>query len=701
MQANRFYSIVLLSVLTILFVIGNKNQGSSQTNLDSETEGLLENLIESFVENAESQDFDFNTLFERLERYFHHPLDLNLATEGDLLDILIFSDLQILNLISYKKEYGDLIDIRELQAVPGFEPDFIRLIFPFVRVSGEGLRYQRSLKEMLTTGRTEWFGRIERTLEERRGYTSADGDQSRYLGNPWRYYTRFRHQHQNRLSIGLTAEKDSGEPFFDKVNKYGFDFYSAHLYLRDQSRFLRDLAIGDYHISLGQGLIMHSGFGRGKSAFVTNISRGGRPIRPHTSVAEFGFNRGIAAHINIGKYYILAFGSSKKVDASVREEEDVFAGDDISRFFTSLQQTGLHRTPNEIANKNALRHSSGGLSIKRNFNQFQLGLNAVYNHFDIPQNRTIRPYNQFYFSGTDLVNVGVEYRYILRNINFFGETALSDNGGLATINGLLLGLHRYVSLAMLYRNLGTKYQAIYPNVFGENSAGNNESGLYVGIEIRPSRSLTVSAYADFWQHPWLRFRTDAPASGNEFFLRLQYSIRRKMSLYIQYRYKQRDQNKTEALPLRSLYEESRENIRVQLNINASNSIELRTRLENVWYSFDGQNETGIIIYQDVLYRPSGSPFSFTGRVSFFDTESFNSRIYAYENDLLYSFSIPPFSDRGYRYYINLRYRLTRSATLEARLSQTKYRNREVIGSGLETIEGNSRTDFKFQVRYVF
>lgn len=695
-------SVTFTTILCLSFTFFYAENIQAQRPLDPQTEDLLESLIESFVETTESVDFDFTNLFERLERFYHYPIDINTATEGDLLDMLIFSDLQIINLISYREEYGDFIDVRELQAVPGFEPDFIRLLLPFIRVTSDGLRYQRSIWDMLTSGRTEWFGRVERTLEERRGYTPGEEGQSRYLGNPWRYYTRFRHQHQNVLSIGLTAEKDPGEPFFDDVNKYGFDFYSAHFYLRDQSRFLRDLAIGDYHISLGQGLIMHSGFGRGKSAFVTNISRGDRPIRPHTSAAEFGFNRGIAAHVHIGDFQVVAFGSSLMVDGSVREEEaDDLAGDDISRFFTSIQQSGLHRTPTEIANKNAIRHSSGGLSIKRNFNRLQLGLNAVYNHFDIPQNRQIRPYNQFYFSGTDLLNVSMEYRYIHRNMNFFGETALSDNGGYATINGLLMGLHRNVSLALLYRNLGVKYQAIYPNVFGENSAGNNEEGFYAGIEIRPSRALTISGYFDFWNHPWLRFRTDGPAVGNEFFLRVQYSIRRKMNFYIQYRYKQREQNKTEDLPIRNLYEESRENLRLQLAINASPSIELRSRIENVWYSFDDQNETGFLVYQDILYRPSGSPFSFTARLSFFDTESFNSRIFAYENDLLYSFSIPPFSDRGYRYYINMRYRLTRTTTIEARISQTKYRNRETIGSGLETIDGNSRTDIKLQTRMVF
>ncbi|TVR82671.1 MAG: helix-hairpin-helix domain-containing protein [Saprospirales bacterium] len=676
---------------------------AAQVVIDLETEGLLESIVESFVESTDAESFDFNTLYDRLERYLNSPLDLNRAGEGDLTDMLIFSDLQIVNLIAYRQAYGDLVDVRELQVVPGFEPDFIRAIQPFVRVAGDGQRFHRPLGQMVTTGRTELFGSVGRTLEEKRGYTPGEEGQSRYLGNPWRYYMRFRHQHDNRLSYGLTAEKDPGEPFFDDVNKYGFDFYSAHFHLRDQSRFLRDLIVGDFHVSLGQGLIMHSGFGRGKSAFVTNISRGGRTLRPHTSVAEFGFNRGLAANMNIGDYNITAFASSLKVDGSVQIiEDDPAAGeDDLTRFFTSLQQSGLHRTPTEIRNKNAIRHSSAGLAVKRRFDRLTLGIHAVYNNFDIPQSRNIRPYNQFYFDGTDLFNAAVDYRFIYRNFNFFGETAISDNGGIATVNGMLIGLHRTVSLALLYRNLGIKYQAIYPNVFGESSVGNNESGFYAGLEIRPTRGITISSYIDLWQHPWLRFRTDASSRGNEFFVRFNYSIRRKLNVYAQYRVKTREQNITEDVAIRIMEEEVRENIRLHLSLNVTRELELRTRFDYTIYNFHDVSETGFMVFQDVLYRPMGSPISFTGRLSFFDTESFNSRIYAFENDLLYSFSVPPFSDRGYRYYLNLRYRPTRAITLEARIAQTKYTNRDQIGSGLETIEGNTRTDVKFQIRYLF
>ena len=48
-------------------------------------------------------------------------------------------------------------------------------------------------------------------------------------------------------------------------------------------------------------------------------------------------------------------------------------------------------------------------------------------------------------------------------------------------------------------------------------------------------------------------------------------------------------------------------------------------------------ETGYLIYQDVVYKPKSSPFSFSFRYGLFDTDSYNSRIYAYENDILYVF----------------------------------------------------------------
>ena len=95
------------------------------------------------------------------------------------------------------------------------------------------------------------------------------------------------------------------------------------------------------------------------------------------------------------------------------------------------------------------------------------------------------------------------------------------------------------------------------------------------------------------------------------------------------------------------------------------------------------------------------PFSGNIRLMYFETDDYNSRLYAYENDVLYSFSIPVFYDKGYRYYVNLNYDLGKKLTLWARWAQFIYTERETVGSGLDEIPKNRRSEVKLQLMYKF
>jgi hypothetical protein len=89
------------------------------------------------------------------------------------------------------------------------------------------------------------------------------------------------------------------------------------------------------------------------------------------------------------------------------------------------------------------------------------------------------------------------------------------------------------------------------------------------------------------------------------------------------------------------------------------------------------------------------------RLQYFETDGYDSRLYAYENDVLYSFSIPVFYDKGYRYYVNVNYDVNKKMTVWFRWAQTVFKNKETIGSGLDEIIGNKRTEVKLQMLYSF
>ncbi|MCB0666883.1 MAG: helix-hairpin-helix domain-containing protein [Saprospiraceae bacterium] len=690
-------SLALIGYLTVRFTC----TAFSQEDSLSQIPGYIQDQIETLLSDSESEaDFDFNDLGEAFRYHLTHPLHINRASEGDLEALNLLNDIQIADFLHYRDELGALESIQELQAIPSFDLNTIERILPFITIEDDRIFDGRSFSKMLIRGRNELYLRSSRVLEQQQGYRSIDNQPPKYLGNQNQYYVRFKHQFEQNLSYGFTLEKDPGEPFFNDVNKNGFDYSNFHLFVRNLNQVVHTVAIGDYSVSLGQGLIMHSGYGGGKSSFVTKIKRGGRTLRPYTSVNEAAALRGVATTFNLNPISITVFASRRKQDGNVLVDSS--DGPESIQSFSSLQISGLHRTTNEIEDKRAIQHQVIGTRLHFKKRSVAIGLNALNNHFDQPFERNLLPYNRFYFRGSSLSNASLDYGYRFRNFNFFGEIAASDNGAIGQTHGLLMGLSRYVDLALLYRNLAPRYQALQATPFIESSQANNEKGIYVGSEIKINPSFWISVYADYWSHPWLRFNADAPSNGKEHFIRLTYYKKRRLEAYLQIRSESKAINfRTDVDHVNRIGLRDRKNIRFHLSQKVHQNLELRNRIEFSKVDLAGGPESnGFLIYQDIIYKSIKLPLSFTTRLCYFDTDDYSSRIYAYENDILYSFSIPAFFNEGLRYYLNLRYRF-RNFTLEARMEQTRYRNQETISSGGEEITGNKRTRIKLQCRFAF
>jgi hypothetical protein len=241
------------------------------------------------------------------------------------------------------------------------------------------------------------------------------------------------------------------------------------------------------------------------------------------------------------------------------------------------------------------------------------------------------------------------------------------------------------------------------NVFGEVQQAFNEHGFYAGLNWNVAGPLRLSAYADVWTHPWLRFNVDAPSKGNEFLLRLEYYKKRKFTAYLQIRTKTRalnlrldDATSADVLPL------SRKQFRLHISQKLNKAVELRYRAEWIQAEQLGQTLTnGYLLYGDLIYKPMASPLSFTSRFAIFNSEDYNSRLYAFENNLLYTFAIPAYFNQGTRAYINVRWKISRHLLWEARFAKTWINQAEEIGSGLNRIDGNTRTEIATQIKLTF
>lgn len=662
-----------------------------------EDSGLFEQ-IENFLEEQD-EEVDVINLFDRLKILSEHPLDLNKSTAEQLFELRLLSEVQINQLFEHIELYGDLIAIEELQSIPSFTIEDINRLRSFVSVNS-GQRFQMSIPQMIKESRNVLYLKWARILEEKRGFTLNDDGEPRYLGDENRLLVRYRNNFENRFRMGFILEKDPGEQMFQSGQTAGFDYFSFHTYLKDYSHFLKDLSIGDYSISLGQGLISHNSFGSGKGGLVTRIINGGRVIRPYSSVFENGYYRGLAATVRpLQDLELTVFGSKVKRDGNVQSGLDTL---ETEALFTSLQTSGNHRTVSEIEDRHSIGMITYGGSLKYVKRKGHVAINAMHHEFDKFLTRSEDLFNRFRFGGDRLTNVSIDYKYRYRNFTFFGESAAAVNQGSAHILGSLISLNPRLDLALHYRNYGKDYNALQPNAFGESSTINNENGFYSGLVYRISNKWIFRTYLDIWKHPWLRANISRPSTGSEYLFKLDYYLKRKLYVYAQYTFEQKYDNYIEE-DSRTTQTGIQERRRVRLHVNnkVSPNLELRTRMEYSFYSNPIKKSNGYLFYQDFIYKSNQFPLSFTSRIAFFDTDDFDSRIFAYENALLYEFGIPSYFDQGVRYYVNLRYRATNNITAEMRFAKTHLTNRDSFSSGNEFIDGDTRSDLRFQLRIGF
>ena len=288
-------------------------------------------------------------------------------------------------------------------------------------------------------------------------------------------------------------------------------------------------------------------------------------------------------------------------------------------------------------------------------------------------------------------------------MHFFGEAAITDRKHIAVVNGLLISTAVNTDISLFYRNIAPGYQSLYTNAFTESTLPTNENGLFAGISIKPDPKWQISAYTDLYTFPGLKFRVNAPSSGSDYFIQLQYKPNKQFDLYTRYKRESKGINfNPELVAISPVINQPRQNWRTQFSYKLNTSVTLRNRVEVVWFDKKSAiSEQGFMLYQDILYKPLMSRLAGTIRIMYFETGGYNSRVYAFENDVLFSYAIPVFYDKGYRYYLNLNYDITRKLQGWLKIAQTYYKDKLNVGSGLDEIRGPRKTEIKLQILYRF
>jgi hypothetical protein len=645
----------------------------------------------------QDEEADYETTYENLMQLLAHPVDINKATAEELREYHLLSEAQVSALIRHRESNGKFLSIYELQSISEFDQETIERIRPFIRVtSTHDLLSPSAIAADVKRGSSYLIARWERTLEQKSGYDSSASDESRYLGTPDKVYLRFRSSLPGRYSAGFTLENDGGEQFrFDpSLRKFGTDFSSAHIQVSNRKMF-KTLIVGDFQAQFGQGIVFGSAFGLGKGAeTISTVRRNGIGFVPHTSAAEGGFFRGAGTTLSLGKHLtVSALLSDAWRDSPLSEATDgsIAAG--------NINNSGNHRNLSERQNERTLREQVFGSVLEYKSNIGTIGILAQHVLFDKPIMRAPNQYNQFAFSGRNNTNVGVHVTASLQNFNLFGEAAQSIGGGLATVTGLIGSLNSKFDVSLVYRHYQRNFFSFYGNPFSENTQPVNEQGWYVGWKYRWNKRYNLAGYVDLFRFPWLSFRRYQPSDGHEWLLRFNYQPSRKVMMFVQCREETKLRNSAEETRTYEVLPGTKRNYWLAIHYDGESNISLRSRVQYSTFDFNTNTTGGLAIMQSVSVQ--FGKLQVAGNYSIFRTDDFDNRQYAYENDVQLAFSLPAYDGKGIRNYLIVEYKITKALTVWLRYARTRYIDRDEIGSGLETIEGNTRNDVKFQSIFNF
>jgi hypothetical protein len=644
---------------------------------ENENSSVYQQQLEQQAAQEESETED-DAYWQHLELRRKHRLNLNKAGIEELRELNMVTDLQVENLLKYRRLFGNLLTIYELQAVPGWDLATIRQLLPFITVQ-DGLDIPANWRHWFTKGENRLLFRFAQVLEKAKGFLKSDSG-SYYAGSPLKILFRYKYQYRDQLQYGLTGDKDAGEQFFKGKQQPGFDFYSFHFFIR-RIGFARALALGDFIINLGQGLVHWQGQAFKKSAAILNIKRQSAVLKPYTAAGEYNFHRGAGITVQRGNVQATIFGSYRKWSAAVQEEG----------FITSVQVSGFHRSASELKNKNAVNVFAAGGNVQLRGRSGQVGVNGVYHSFSIPFHSSGEPYDHYALNGKNWFNASIDYAYTWSNFHWYGEMAIDKKSNTAIINGLLFSADPSVDFAIVYRRISPAYKAVAANAFTENTQPVNENGLYTGIAFRPAYRWRIDAYADFFRFPWLKFRVDAPSHGYDYLLQVTFAPNKQTEIYSRVRIEEKTVE-----PI------SRKNWRTQVSFQPHKEISLANRADIVWYEIKNAavKKTGFLFFQDIRYMPANRPWKLTFRIQYFESDDYDTRLYAFENSVMYNFSLPAFFNKGLRWYATIQYKAIIKKLISCifgfNISHSAYAGDTGIGSGYDELPANGKTEMKLQ-----
>lgn len=599
---------------------------------------------------------------ERAER-MANPQNINLATRADLRSLGLLDEEQIDQILSLVFVNGPLHSMAELMAVPSLDKRLRTLLGRYFYAAMPPQSAQKRWKpveQQLST-------RLDIPLYYRKGYCVSP-EKGGYLGNPLYNRLQYSLSAGRHLALGVRAEKDAGEPF---RHNGGWDAYGFSLQMK-QMGVVENLVLGDYKVGFGEGLVINQGYGFGK----TSGRRRPTGIKPHLGTDEVNFMRGAAIALKPGHWNLSAWGSHRRLDATLTPEGEV----------KTLRTDYLHRTQSEKRVKGNVRSTNAGLHIGWQHRGFQLGATAYWQGY----NRTLSPgtqlYRAYYPKGKNFFLGGIHYGWSNTWFTLSGETATNARShGIATLNQVTWRPSPNTTLCVIQRHYGRGYSSFYSSALSDRGSVQNESGGMIRLETELLHHTRLLTYIDIFRNEWPARGETQGRRGQDFLLQTETKTGKHHSLQLRYQLKRRG-------PAGNMPVHHRLRARHTLQPNSLFTLNTLANLHNV------SGETGYSLSQSLRHQSKNKRWRETLMATWFHTPSYDSRVYVAEATLRSTFSVPALSGKGVRAILCAQALLWKKRLqIEARYAMTHVLDKPTQGSGMQLIASPWRNDIQAQV----
>ena len=632
-----------------------------------------ENSIESLIENS-GLDKEDTKLMDLIDNLLSNPININKTTIEKLAQIPFINDVEAGKIIHYRNKHGNFSSLKDLYNVNDLTKETIKKVLPFITIIKTKEPAVSNYLSLLKKTKFSLRSRFISDLQNRQGYISNS-----FAGSKLKSYNRLKIKYFNKFQLGLLIDKDAGEKSFTDFTSYSLGFENLSIF--------KKIILGNYTLEFGQGLSLWSPYAFSKSSETVNsVIKDDRNITNYYSSDENKFFRGGAAEFNIYNGKFTFFYSDKYLDANI---------DTNSQTVSSLIFSGYHRTGNEILHKNNLQQIAYGARIDYSILQ-KLDLSVLYYRikFNYPFNNS-KKYSPF---GSQFSFYSTSYNFLLNNLNINGEFAY--NGiSVASINSIYFYLTKNFQFITSIRNYPRNYFSFYSAGFGEKSHTQNETGFYTGFKWKTKFGI-INFYFDQFKFPYPTNNVASSFKGNEILIFFKSRLTRNIQLNLKYNHNKEDISVI-SLETEKLSTQLKRKIRGELIYTFGKILRLRTRIEYLLVSnlSSSSKEKGLLNFQEIKFHHRS--FNIYGRFIIFDTGSYTSRIYEFENDLNGIFTNVPLWGKGIRWYLLIKYRLFKYLYLSLKYSETFKPDLKEISTGLNQIQNNLDNRLNFQIDYKF